>query len=53
MKSILIKQEDQNNSNILKEINLEGNLVISVKNVHKLFLAIDNNYFGVLKVIKS
>ena len=52
-KSILIKQEDQNNSNILKEINIEGNLVISVKNVHKLFLAIDNNYFGVLKVIKS
>jgi hypothetical protein len=46
----LNNKETITNFNTLSEINKEGDSIISIKNLSKLFSSIENNYFGVLKV---
>lgn len=43
-------KETISNMNTITDLNKDGNMVISYKNLHKLFLTVENNYFGVLKV---
>jgi len=43
-------KETISNMNTITDLNKDGNMVISYKNLQKLFLTVENNYFGVLKV---